>query len=72
MKRVIMTHKADGTEEYVCRVCGQSLRHCDNGYDTFGRGEVESVGSEFLYCDVCGYREDYPKTKTGKLPEVRF
>lgn len=69
MKRVIMTCGLDGKEQYVCRVCGQSLRHCDNGHTSFGRGEVEDTGEEFLYCDVCGYREDYPKTK---LPEVRF
>lgn len=71
MKRVLLIHKADGTEQYVCRVCGQSLRHCDNCSMSFGRGEIEDTGAEFLFCDVCGYREDYPnKPHIACLPEA--
>jgi len=71
MKKVLMVHHADGTEQFVCKVCNQPLRHCDS-YSMSFSGEVEEVGDEYLYCDTCGTRMEYPKMPVGELPEVRF
>ena len=66
-KKVLMIHRSDGTEEYVCRCCGQKLRHCDDYRMSFSGGEIDEQGGEYLFCDTCGYREDYPKT-----PDIHF
>ena len=66
-KRLLMIHHADGREEYICRSCNQPLRHCDDSHMSFGRGDVEESGGEYLFCDTCGIREDYPK-----IPDEHF
>jgi len=66
-KRLLMVHHADGTDEYICRSCGQPMRHCDDYRMDFRAGEIDESGGEFLFCDACGIREDYPK-----IPDAHF
>lgn len=67
VKRLIMVRHADGRDEYVCKSCNQKMRHCDSYHMSFGRGEVEESGEEYLYCDTCGIRSGYPK-----IPDHHF
>ena len=53
-KRLVMVRHFDGRTEYICKNCGQKMEIRDDYRMSFGRGEVEESGGEYLKCTSCG------------------
>ena len=60
VKRLLMVQHSDGKREYICKSCGQPMRHCDDYRMDFRAGEIDESGGEYLQCK-CGHRTQYPK-----------
>ena len=59
-KRLIAVQHADGRREYICKSCGQPMRHVETSDTSFSAGEVSETGEEYLFCDTCMTRSAYP------------
>jgi uncharacterized C2H2 Zn-finger protein len=55
-KHMIATGNQDGIQQAVCPKCDAVMEWRDNYNMTFGRGEVEESGGEYLECPECGFR----------------
>ena len=55
-KKIIAVGNQDGIKEAICPKCDTVMEWRDNYSMTFGRGEVEETGREYLECPECGFR----------------